>query len=295
MSSRRTHVSAYSMVVLIVIAALLAVCASARLNAREFEASVAPDGRFLFKAYPKFLFTSAYFSDEGRAYNLPGVTGLLYFELPLQVQYGITGSLSVGAIFPIGWTYQEETDREDPVTRLNVREFWLTVQHRWLTFPFVSSSSVRIKVPLADKKEWEDGLRIGDGQVDIFPIYHFDYFSTSMHWYVQFSTGYKYRFKKGDYKPLDEFRFYARGGYELFPELRMRFHLYADLTKFSNGEYPEHDRKFFQHDGTLHTYGYGVSLWPRPSFRIEMTTGGDWSGSNRYRGIRWIIGVTKIF
>lgn len=295
MSSGKAHFSAYPVVAMFAAAALLTACIPAGLHAREFEASVAPEDRFLFKVYPKFFFTSAYFADDGRAYNLPGVTGLLYFELPLQVQYGITGSLSVGAILPIGWTYQEEEEREDPLSRLTVRECWLTIQHRWLTFPFVSSSSVRIKVPLADKKEWEDGLRIGDGQVDIFPIYHFDYFSTSMYWFVQFSLGYKYRFKKGDYKPLDELRFYARGGYELFPELRMRFYLYADLTEFSNGEYPAHDRKFFQHDGALHTFGYGVSLWPRPTFRVEMTTGGNWSGRNQYRGIRWIIGVTKIF
>lgn len=273
----------------VLLAAPLSVCA------REFEASVAPDGRFLVKMYPKFFFTSAYFSDEGRACNLPGVTGLLYFELPLQVQYGLTGSLSIGAVLPVGWVYQEEELREDPLMRLHVRELWLTIQHRWLTFPFVSSSSVRIKVPLADKKDWEDGLRIGDGQVDVFPIYHFDYFSESMFWYVEFSIGYKYRLKSDDYKPLDELRFHARGGYELFQDLQMRFYLFADLTKFSNGEYPRQDRKFFQHDGTLHSFGYGVSLWPRPEFRVELTTGGDWSGSNQYRGIRWTIGVSRIF
>ncbi|MCK4351102.1 MAG: hypothetical protein KAX13_09590, partial [Candidatus Krumholzibacteria bacterium] len=91
MSSGKAHFSAYPVVAMFAAAALLTACIPAGLHAREFEASVAPEDRFLFKVYPKFFFTSAYFADDGRAYNLPGVTGLLYFELPLQVQYGITG------------------------------------------------------------------------------------------------------------------------------------------------------------------------------------------------------------
>lgn len=278
---------------MILIVALLAV--PARGVSKEFEASVAPDGKYVLRIYPKFFFTSAYFSDEGRAFNLPGVTGLLYFELPVQVQYGVTGSLSIGAILPVGWAYQEETEREDSVNRVAVRELWLTVQHRWLTFPFISSSSVRFKIPLAEKKDWEDGLRVGDGQIDIYPVYHFDYFSNELFWYLQFSVGYRYRFKKDDVKPLDELNFYAQGGYELFPDLRMRFFIYTDLTKFMNGEFPGEEHEFFEQEGSLHTFGYGVSLWPRPTFRIEVMTGGDWSGRNQYRGIRWAIGATKIF
>ncbi len=154
--------------------AIIIMVAPANVRATEFEASTAPDGQYLLKIYPNFYFTSAYFSNEGKAMNLPGVTGLLYFELPIQVQYGVTGSFSVGAILPIGWSYQEEEEREDPVSKLAIREFWLTLQHRWITMPFVSSSSIRVKIPLADKAEWEDGLRIGDGQVDILPAYHFD-------------------------------------------------------------------------------------------------------------------------
>lgn len=263
-------------------------------HAGEYEASTAPDGQYLLRVYPKFYYTSAYFGDDGRARNLPDVSGLLYFELPVQVQYGITGSLSIGAIVPFGWTYEEEESRPEAVNRVAVREFWLTAQHKWLTFPFVSSSSVRVKVPLADKKDWEDGLHIGDGQVDIFPVYHFDYYNQRHFWYVQFAAGYKFRLKKGSYKPCDETRFYCQGGYELFPDLRMRFFLLADLVRYSNGEFPGDEVKVFERDGALHSYGYGVSLWPRPNFRVELTTLGDWSGSNQYRGIRWEIGITRI-
>ena len=275
-----------------ILAAVLAFASFA--HAGEFEASTAPDGRYLLRIYPKFFYTSAYFSPEGKAHNLDKVTGLLYFELPVQVQYGVTRSLSIGAIVPIGWTYEEEENRPDAFNRVTVREVWLTVQHKWITFPFISSSSLRVKIPLADKKDWEDGLRIGDGQVDVYPVYHFDYFNQRHYWYVQVAVGYKYRFKKGDYKPLDELRFYGQGGYELFPDLRMRFYLLADLTRFSNGDVPAGSPKFFERDGDLHSFGYGISLWPRPSFRVELTTLGDWSGTNQYRGVRWEIGFTKI-
>ena len=274
--------------------AIIIMVAPANVRATEFEASTAPDGQYLLKIYPNFYFTSAYFSNEGKAMNLPGVTGLLYFELPIQIQYGVTGSFSVGAILPIGWSYQEEEDREDPVSNLAIREFWLTLQHRWITMPFVSSSSIRVKIPLADKAEWEDGLRIGDGQVDILPAYHFDYLSSTYYWFINLSIGYKYRFKTNDYKPLDELMFYSRGGYELFADLKMRFFIYADLTKFMNGEFHGDDLKFFEHDGSLHAFGYGISLWPRPTIRVEFVTGGDWSGRNQYRGIRWLIGITKV-
>ena len=43
----------------------------------EWEASVPPVKKYLFKFYPKIFFTSAFFSEEGKALNLPKVTGLL--------------------------------------------------------------------------------------------------------------------------------------------------------------------------------------------------------------------------
>jgi hypothetical protein len=290
--SARTISPRGSRAAIAIIAAVLACATFAR--AGEFEASSAPDGRYLLRIYPKFFFTSAYFTPEGKAHNLEEVTGLLYFELPVQVQYGVTRSLSIGAIVPVGWTYEEEGNRPNSFNRVTVREVWLTVQHKWITFPFISSSSLRIKIPLAYKKDWEDGLRIGDGQVDIYPMYHFDYFNQRHYWYVQAAVGYKYRVKTESRKPLDELRFYGQGGYELFPDLRMRFYLIADLTRFSNGWFPPASTKFFERDGSLHSFGYGVSLWPRPSFRVELTTIGDWSGTNQYRGVRWEIGFTKI-
>lgn len=260
----------------------------------EFEASTAPDGQYLLKIYPRFFYTSAYFSSEGRAMNLEEVMGLLYFELPIQLQYGITKSFSVGVYLPVGWAYQEKEKESESVDRISVRELWFTVQHRWLTLPIISSFSVRLKVPLANKRSWEDGLHIGDGQLDVYPLYYFDYFSEAMYWYVQMAVGYKYRFKASDYKPFDETTFYLEGGYELFPDLRMRFYLYADLKKFRNGDFPGEDLKFFEKEGDLHEFGYGVSLWPRPTFRLEITTGGDWSGTNQFRGMRWTLGFTKI-
>ena len=137
-------------------------------------------------------------------------------------------------------------------------------------------------MPLAEKKDWEDGLHIGDGQFDIYPAYHFDYFNDTMFWYVQFSIGYKYRIKEAGYKPFDEINFYSRGGYELLADLRMRFFIYADLTKFRNGEFKGDNLDFFEKEGTLHTFGYGLSLWPRPTFRLELITGNDRSGQDSY-------------
>ena len=263
-------------------------------HAGEFDASVAPDGRYLLRINPKIFFTSAYFSDKGRALNLEEVTGLLYFEVPVHVQYGLTGSLSIGVMMPLGWTYQEVFPWQDPKSRLTVREFWLTLQHRWWAMPFISSSSLRIKIPLFKKKDWEDGLRIGDGQVDIYPAYYFDYYSKTRYWYTELTIGYKYRFKTGNNKPFDELNFKSLLGYELLPDLQMRFFLYADLTAFRNGDFEGDNPKFFEQEGSLHTFGYGVSLWPRPSMRLEIATGGDWSGRNQYRGMRWMVGITKI-
>jgi hypothetical protein len=263
-------------------------------EAMEFEASTAPDNRYVIKVYPHFFYTSAYFTGEGKASNLDETSGLLHFRVPANIQYGITGAFSIGGVVPIDWTYREEDDSPETVDRLTIHELWVTMQYRCLTCPFIVAASLRTKIPLAGKEPWEDGLRIGDDQIDLFPVAHFDYFSSTHYWYVQLASGYKYRFKKGEVKPHDEFRFYLRGGYELFPDLRMRFYLYADLTQFINGEYPEEDLKFYEKDGDLHTFGYGVSLWPRPTFRVDITTGGDWSGTNRYRGMHWIIGFTKI-
>lgn len=265
-------------------------------QAGEFDASVAPDGRYLLRLNPKIYFTSAYFSDDGKPANLDTVTGLLYFEVPVHVQYGLSGALSVGVIVPLGWTYQEiRSDiRPDPIHRLAIRELWLTVQHRWLTLPFVSSSSLRIKIPLSKKKDWEDGLRIGDGQVDVYAIYYFDYFSKTRYWYTELMIGYKYRFKTGKIKPLDELNFKSQLGYELIPDLQVRFFLYADLTEFQNGKFEEDTLEFFEQEGRLRSFGYGLSLWPRPSLRLEMATGGDWFGRNQYRGMRWMVGITKI-
>lgn len=265
-------------------------------QAGEFDASVAPDGRYLLRLNPKIYFTSAYFSDDGKPANLDTVTGLLYFEVPVHVQYGLSGALSVGVIVPLGWTYQEiRSDiRPDPIHRLAIRELWLTVQHRWLTLPFISSSSLRIKIPLSKKKDWEDGLRIGDGQVDVYAIYYFDYFSKTRYWYTELMIGYKYRFKTGKIKPLDELNFKSQLGYELIPDLQVRFFLYADLTEFQNGKFEEDTLEFFEQEGRLRSFGYGLSLWPRPSLRLEMATGGDWFGRNQYRGMRWMVGITKI-
>lgn len=265
-------------------------------QAGEFDASVAPKGRYLLRINPKIFFTSAYFSDEGKPINLEPVTGLLYFEVPVHVQYGLTGALSVGAIVPLGWTYQELRPdiRPDPINRFAVRELWLTVQHRWLVLPFISSSSLRIKLPLSKKKDWEDGLRIGDGQVDVYPVYFFNYYSKTRYWYTELTIGYKYRFKTSNVKPLDELNFMSQLGYELLPDLQVRFFIFADLTGFRNGEFGGDNLEFYEQEGNLRTFGYGVSLWPRPSMRLEVATGGDWFGRNQYRGMRWLVGITKI-
>lgn len=293
-SCRNRHPASVRAGLLGLAAAIGLLVAAATASGTEFEASTAPDGKYLLKIYPRFFYTSACFDDDGRASNLENVSGLFYFELPTQVQYGITGAFSIGAILPVGWTYQEQDDRQGSVDRVAVRDVWLTFQYRWLTFPFVSSSSLRVKLPLAEKRDWEDGLGVGDGQVDILPAYHFDYYNQAHYWYLLMTAAYKYRFKKGDNKPLDEIKLYTQGGYELFPDLRMRLYLYADLTRFTNGEFAGDPPAFFEHDGNLHSFGYGVSLWPRPTFRLELTTGGDWSGNNQYRAIRWEIGITKI-
>ncbi len=96
----------------------------------------------------------------------------MFFSLFFLLIVQLTGALSIAAIVPLEWTYQElRSDiRPDPIHQLTIRELWLTAQHQWLTLPFVSSSLLRIKIPLSKKKDWEDSLRIGDGQVDVYPM-----------------------------------------------------------------------------------------------------------------------------
>jgi hypothetical protein len=275
---------------------LLLLITPVHISAQEFGASVAPAGGYVVRVYPKLFYTSAYFSEEGKALNLQPVTGLLYAEAPVHIQYGLTGSLSIGGILPLGWTYQESRPdvREHPLDRLTVRECWLTVQHRWLAFPVISSSSLRIKIPLSTKKDWEDGLRIGDGQVDIFPVYYFDYFSRARYWYTELALGYKYRFGTSEVKPPDELNFRALLGYELVSALQLRLFAYADLTRFRNGHVKKAGVDLVEQDGSLHTFGYGISLWQRPTMQVYLSTAGDWSGRNQYRGMRWTVGITKI-
>ncbi|HSG29287.1 MAG TPA: hypothetical protein VLA34_12460 [Candidatus Krumholzibacterium sp.] len=275
---------------LLFLAALSLPCA---LPAQEFGASTPPEGRFLLRAFPKALFTAAYFSDEGKALNLETVTGLLYVELPVQVQYGLTGALAVGAILPLGWTYQEVRPeiREDPIHRFAIREVWVTVQHRWLTIPFVSSSSLQVKLPISDKEDWEDGLRIGDGQIDVYPVYFFDYRSAEHYWFARINLGYKYRFKNGDIKPFDELTFRSVLGFELWGRPKMDVFIFADLTDFRNGDYGTAGRAFYEQEGRLHTFGYGVTLEPYPLAQVYMETSGDLSGRNRYRAMRWSVGL----
>ena len=275
---------------------LLLILIPSGINAQEFGASVAPKGGYLLKFYPKIFFTSAYFSDEGKTQNLETVTALLYLEMPVHIQYGLTGSLSIGTILPIGWTYQEvrQEIRRHPIDRLAVRELWLTVQHRWWTFLFFSSSSLRIKIPLSKKKDWEDGLRIGDGQVDIFPLYYVDYYSKERYWYTELTIGYKYRIKNSNYKPFDELNFKSLLGYELWENPQMRCYIYADLTRFRNGDFGEDNLKFFEYEGNLYTFGYGVSLKPIQKLWLHIETAGDWMGRNQYRGMRWLLGFTII-
>jgi len=263
-------------------------------TAAEFDASVAPDGRFLLKLYPRVFYASAWFDDRGKARNLTDVTGLFYAELPLHLQYGVTGALSVGIRLPLGWTYQESGPQGTTQSNLAVREVWLTVQHRWLPLVFISSASLRVKIPLATKALYEDGLRIGDGQVDLWPVYYLDYFSRTHFWFIETSLGYRYRFASGDVKPFDELGTRAHLGYEFIPDYQMRFFLIAELTQFLNGHFPGDEVVFHHNDGSIHAFGYGMSLWPRPTMRLEISTMGDWSGRNQFRGMQWTVGITKI-
>jgi len=261
---------------------------------QEFGASSAPADGYLIKFYPKVFLTSAYFSDKGKALNLTRVTQLIYIEAPIYVQYGLTNSMSVGMILPPAYSYQEILPdlRRNPIDRYGVKEFWLTIQHRYLSFPIIATSSLRIKIPLVKKKDWEDGLRVGDGQIDIYPVFYFDYFNSRLSMYTENSIGFKFRLKKGNVKPFDELTFRSELGLELFPSLQFRTFIYTDMTQFRNGEFPEDNRKFFENEGSLHTWGYGVSIWPNQKSQIYIATGGDWSGRNQYRGMHWTVGLT---
>ncbi|MGD9141653.1 MAG: hypothetical protein PVJ42_08950 [bacterium] len=282
---------------LLALAALVLTPAGPR--AMEFEASTPPKGGLVLETHASFYYASAYFDQHGYVRNLEETTGLLVFRVPVYVQYGVTSAFSVGGMVPIdlvyGEAYFEDEDRPLERSRFTVHEFWINLQYKFLTSPFLVSVSMRTKVPLAEKYDWYDGLRVGDGQVDLFPVVHLDYFSRTHYWFIQTAYGHKYRLKNGDINPHDESHFHALGGVELFPELKMRMFLLTDIIRFKKGSYPYEDLEFYEKDGNLNSFGYGVSLWPRPTIRIEIATAGDLWGENRYRGMYWTVGFTKIF
>jgi len=86
-------------------------------------------------------------------------------------------------------------------------------------------------------------------------------------------------------------------GLEIWDRPKLDFFLCADLTRFRNGDYGEIDGvpEFFENEGSLHTFGYGVSLEPFPLMQIYLDTAGDLSGRNRYRGMRWTLGFRQVF
>jgi hypothetical protein len=149
--------------------------------------------------------------------------------------------------------------------------------------------------PLAHKEDWEDGLRIGDGQVDLHPAYIFDYRSVTRYWFTELEVGYKYRFRGGDGKPPDELNLRWIVGFELWGRPRMDVFASGDFTRLRNGDYGDRELRFFERDGSLHTLGYGVALEPYPLGQVYVSTAGDFSGRNRYRGMRWTMGFRRAF
>jgi hypothetical protein len=266
-------------------------------SAQEYQASTPPAGRFFLRVFPEVFFTNAYFNEDGKAVNLDSVTGLLHAELPLNLQYGVTGALAVGAILPVTFTYQEVEPRirSDAIHRFWLPEGWLTLQYRFWTLPFIASAGLKVKIPLMDKEDWEDGLRIGDGQVDLAPVLHVDYQSPTRYWFVRLTAGYKYRFKSGSEKPFDEWNLRTLLGFELWDRPKIDLFGFADLTAFRNGDYGSEDLRFFEQEGSLHTLGYGMSMEPYPMGQIYIETAGDFSGRNRYRAMRWRVGLRHPF
>jgi hypothetical protein len=262
------------------------------IRGQEYQASTPPEGRFLLRVFPKVFFASAYFDENGKARNLDGVTGLLHAEFPVNLQYGVTGALAVGAVLPVALTYQEvDPDvRSDPIHRFWMPEGWLTLQYRFWTLPFIASVGLRVKIPLMDKRDWEDGLRIGDGQVDISPVLHIDYQSPTRYWFTRLTGSYKHRFKSGDEKPFDEWMLRAMLGLELWDRPKIDLFGFADLTAFRDGDFGSGELAFFEREGSLHTLGYGVSFEPYPLGQIYVETAGDYSGRYRYRAMRWRVG-----
>ena len=263
-------------------------------SAREFDASTLPRGRYLLKIYPKIFFASAGFDSESRSVNFAEVSGLTRIEFRFGVYRGITDNLMAGIILPLGYTrstYSPNLHRERD-TSIGLREIWLLVQHQWITLPVISSSSLRVKIPITDKKDFEQGLRIGDGQIDLYPVYYFDWV-TPVHIYLKSEIGYKYRIEKGDTKPSDEFRAILQSGYELIPQVRLRLFTFSDYTRFFGDEVE--GESVPGTSGYLYTIGYGVEIWPRPGFSMEMSTGGDFMGKNHFRGMRWVIGIGYLF
>jgi hypothetical protein len=265
-------------------------------TAREFDASTIRRGEHLLKIYPEILFTSAGFDSEGRSIIFPETSGLTRVELRFGMYRGITDNLMAGIILPLGYTrktYSPHLHRGRD-TCIGWREIWLLIQHQWIRLPVISSSSLRVKIPITDEKPFEKGLSIGGGQIDLYPVYYFDMpprHGRSI--YFKSQIGYKYRIKKGDTKPSDEFKAILESGYELIPEVRLRLFTFSDYTRFFGGKVK--GERTLGTSGYVYTIGYGVEIWPRPGWSMEMSTGGDLMGKNQFRGMTWVIGMGYLF
>jgi hypothetical protein len=256
----------------------------------QFDASVPPKGAFYFKIYPEIFVTSARFDNSGKSINLPDISQFSYVDTQTEFHYGLTDTLMAGVLLPIEYvrkTYTVDVKTND--TRIG--NPWLIITHQFWSEVVTATSSLRVKLPITDIESMEAGFDLDDKQVDIYPVYYFDWMM-SIGTYINSQIGYKYRMKNNQIKPSDELRLIIETGYAIVPAV-IRIFTYSDFIKFFSSKI---DGQIIElSKGYIYTIGAGVRFFLGQNLRIEVLTNATPFGKNRFRGIGGHAGIGFVF
>jgi len=264
--------------------------------AGQFDASVPPKGAFYFKAHFIVFVTSAKFDDSGIPVNIPDLSQLSYIDNQFELYYGITKSLMAGVLVPVAHVRESYVAGENSATT-KVKNPWLIIQHQFLPKPVTAASSLRVKLPITEIEPFVkgfnvEGFNIDDKQVDIYPVYYFDWQMSLLPTYIYAQIGYKYRMKdENQIKPSDELKLAVETGYAIVPGI-VRMFTISDYTRFFGSE--TDGEKDELSEGYLYTIAAGVRFRLGRNFQIEVLTNATPFGRNQFRGIGGHVGIKYV-
>jgi hypothetical protein len=258
--------------------------------AGQFDASAIPGGAFYLKIHPRIFVTSARFDDSGKAVNLIHVSQLSYVDNQFELYYGITNSLMAGTLLPVGYI-RESYAAEESSCITKVKNPWIIIKHQFWSEVVLAASSLRVKLPITEV-EPEEGLDMDDKQVDIYPVYYFDWQMSLLPTYIYGQIGYRYRMENKDQiKPSDELKLLVETGYAIVPGI-VRMFTYSDYTRFFGSE-TDGERNELS-EGYLYTIAAGVRFRLGRDLLVEVLTNANPFGRNQFRGVGGHVGIKYV-